>query len=103
MKGLGVGIYDERGAVKWHLMGALTSKFPPRAFVFEAPLESQQSALIAEFGQRVNLAEVRPDLLMSVETQRRGLMSKGSIRGLLFSKGSRRWSCIQIYLLYNKN
>src|ERR687892_20238 len=85
-EGIGVGIYDERGAVKWHLMGALTSKFPPRTFVFEAPLESQQSALIAEFGQRVNLAEVRPDLLMSVETQRRGLMSKAAYGVSYFRK-----------------
>lgn len=85
-EGIGVGIYDERGAVKWHLMGALTSKFPPRAFVFEAPLESQQSALIAEFGQRVNLAEVRPDLLMSVETQRRGLMAKAAYGVSYFRK-----------------
>jgi phosphosulfolactate synthase len=85
-EGIGVGIYDERGAVKWHIMGALTSKFPPRAFVFEAPLESQQSALIAEFGQRVNLAEVGPDLLMSVETQRRGLMSKATYGVSYFRK-----------------
>jgi phosphosulfolactate synthase len=77
-EGLGVGIYDERGAVKWHLMGALTSRFPPRVFIFEAPFESQQSALIAEFGQRVNLAEVRPDIIMAVETQRRGLLSKAT-------------------------
>jgi phosphosulfolactate synthase len=85
-EGIGVGIYDERGSVKWHLMGALTSKFPPKAFIFEAPLESQQSALIAEFGQRVNLAEVRPDLLMSVETQRRGLLSKATYGVSYFRK-----------------
>lgn len=85
-EGLGVGIYDERGDVKWRLMGALTSKFPPKAFIFEAPLESQQSALIAEFGQRVNLAEVRPTLLMSVETQRRGLMSKAAYGVSYFRK-----------------
>jgi phosphosulfolactate synthase len=85
-EGIGVGIYDERGAVKWHLMGALTSKFAPKTFIFEAPLESQQSALIAEFGQRVNLAEVEPDLLMSVETQRRGLMSKAAYGVSYFRK-----------------
>jgi phosphosulfolactate synthase len=85
-EGIGVGIYDERGSVKWHLMGALTSRFPPRAFIFEAPLESQQSALIAEFGQRVNLAEIRPELLMSVETQRRGLMSKAAYGVSTFRK-----------------
>ncbi|MGB7953698.1 MAG: phosphosulfolactate synthase [Candidatus Nitrosopolaris sp.] len=42
--------------MKWNFVGALTSKYPPPTFIFESPIESQQSALIAEFGQRVNLA-----------------------------------------------
>ena len=58
-EGINVGIYDEKGVVRWNFVGALTAKFPPSTFIFEAPLESQQSALIAEFGQRVNLAEVQ--------------------------------------------
>ena len=74
--GINVGIYDERGLIKWNLVGAITAKFPPSTFIFEAPQESQQSALIAEFGQRVNLAEVHPDSLASVESQRRGFLSK---------------------------
>jgi phosphosulfolactate synthase len=77
-EGIGVGIYDERGAVKWGFVGALTSKYPPTNFIFEAPLESQQSALIAEFGQRVNLAEIHSDDLVSVELQRRGFLSKAT-------------------------
>jgi phosphosulfolactate synthase len=74
--GVNVGIYDERGLIKWNLIGAITAKFPPNSLIFEAPQESQQSALIAEFGQRVNLAEVHPDSLASVESQRRGFLSK---------------------------
>ncbi len=54
-EGISAGIYDERGSVKWNFVGALTSKYPPPKFIFECPIESQQSALIAEFGQRVNL------------------------------------------------
>ena len=54
-EGINVGIYDERGSVKWNFVGALTSKFPPSKFIFESPIESQQSALIVEFGQRVKL------------------------------------------------
>ena len=38
-------------SVKWNFVGALTSKYPPPTFIFESPIESQQSALIAEFGQ----------------------------------------------------
>jgi phosphosulfolactate synthase len=77
-EGIGVGIYDEKGAVKWGFVGAITSKYPPNRFIFESPLESQQSALIAEFGQRVNLAEVSHNDVASVELQRRGFVSKSA-------------------------
>ncbi|MGB6530153.1 MAG: phosphosulfolactate synthase, partial [Candidatus Nitrosopolaris sp.] len=77
-EGINVGIYDERGSVKWNFVGALTSKYPPPKFIFESPIESQQSALIAEFGQRVNLAGINPDVIASVESQRRGFMSKAA-------------------------
>src|SRR6476646_2925397 len=73
-----VGIYDEKGLVKWNFIGALTAKYPPMSFIFEAPLESQQSSLIAEFGQRVNLAEIHPDFVPLVESQRRGFLSKAT-------------------------
>ncbi|HXG06338.1 MAG TPA: phosphosulfolactate synthase [Nitrososphaera sp.] len=77
-EGVNVGIYDEKGLVKWSFVGAITNDYPPSTFIFEAPLESQQSALIAEFGQRVNLAEVQPDAVASVESQRRGFLSKSA-------------------------
>src|SRR5829696_6046285 len=77
-EGINVGIYDERGLIKWNFVAALTSKYPPNTFIFEAPLETQQSALIAEFGQRVNLAEVHYDVVASVESQRRGFLSRAS-------------------------
>ena len=54
-------------------------------FIFEAPLASEQSALIAEFGQRVNLAEVSIDNIASVESQRRGFLSKSSF-GMSFTQ-----------------
>ena len=77
-EGINVGIYDERGLVKWNFVSALTSKFAPGTFIFEAPLEHQQSALIAEFGQRVNLAEIRTDAISSIESLRRGFPTKAS-------------------------
>src|ERR1041385_3591077 len=77
-QGMAVGIYDEKGLVKWNFIGALTAKYPPMSFIFEAPLESQQSSLIAEFGQRVNLAEIHPDFVPLVESQRRGFLSKAT-------------------------
>jgi phosphosulfolactate synthase len=77
-EGINVGIYDEKGVIRWNFVGALTAKFPPSTFIFEAPLESQQSALIAEFGQRVNLAEVRIESASAVESQRRGFPTKSA-------------------------
>lgn len=77
-EGINVGIYDEKGFIRWNFVGALTSQFPPSTFIFEAPLESQQSALIAEFGQRVNLAEVRIEAASAVESQRRGFPTKAA-------------------------
>jgi phosphosulfolactate synthase len=77
-EGINVGIYDEKGLIRWNFVGALTAKFPPSTFIFEAPLESQQSALIAEFGQRVNLAEVRIEAASAVESQRRGFPTKAA-------------------------
>jgi phosphosulfolactate synthase len=77
-EGFNVGIYDDKGLIRWSTVGAMTNKYPPSTFIFEAPLESQQSALIAEFGQRVNLAEVHPDAIASVESQRRGFLAKSA-------------------------
>lgn len=77
-EGINVGIYDEKGAVRWNLVGAMTAKFTPNTFIFEALLEHQQSALLAEFGQRTNLAEVRIESVSSVESQRRGFPTKAA-------------------------
>lgn len=77
-QGMGVGMYDEQGNVKWNLIGLLTNKYPPSKFIFEAPLEFQQFALIAEFGERVNLAEVDVESVASVESERRGILSKSA-------------------------
>ncbi len=76
--GYNVGLYDEKGDVKWNLLSAITSKIPPNNIIFEAPLEIQQAVLIAEFGQRVNLGEVKLENVASIESQRRGFLSKAS-------------------------
>lgn len=84
-EGINVGIYDQSGSIIWNYVAALTAKYPPSTFIFEAPLASQQSALIAEFGQRVNLAEITIENVASVESQRRGFLSKSSF-GMSFSQ-----------------
>lgn len=77
-QGMGVGIYDERGNVKWDLVGIITNKHPPNQFIFEAPIEFQQFGLIAEFGERVNLSEVNMEAVAAIESKRRGILSKSS-------------------------
>ncbi|HXN74968.1 MAG TPA: phosphosulfolactate synthase [Candidatus Acidoferrum sp.] len=77
-QGIGVGIYDEQGNIKWGQVGMITNKHPPNKFIFEAPLEFQQFALIAEFGERVNLSEINMDVIASVESERRGILSKSA-------------------------
>jgi phosphosulfolactate synthase len=84
-EGINVGIFDQNGSIIWNYVAALTTKYPPNTFIFEAPLASQQSALIAEFGQRVNLAEITIENVASVESQRRGFLSKSSF-GMTFSQ-----------------
>ncbi|HEU5120384.1 MAG TPA: phosphosulfolactate synthase, partial [Candidatus Nitrosocosmicus sp.] len=76
--GYAVNIYDEKGNIKWNLVGAVTSKISPNRIIFETPLEIQQSALIAEFGQRVNLGEINLENVMSIESQRKGFLSRSS-------------------------
>ena len=104
-EGISVGIYDHNGSVIWNYVAALTAKYPPNTFIFEAPLPTQQSALIAEFGQRVNLAEINIDNVASVESQRRGFLSKSSF-GMSFSQkeiGGGPASKFIYYLIKTKN
>lgn len=104
-EGISVGIYDQNGSVIWNYVAALTAKYPPKTFIFEAPLPTQQSALIAEFGQRVNLAEINIDNVASVESQRRGFLSKSSF-GVSFSQkeiGGGPASKFIFYLIKTKN
>jgi phosphosulfolactate synthase len=104
-EGISVGIFDQNGSVIWNYVAALTAKYPPNTFIFEAPLQTQQSALIAEFGQRVNLAEINIDNVASVESQRRGFLSKSSF-GMSFSQkeiGGGPASKFIYYLIKTKN
>jgi phosphosulfolactate synthase len=104
-EGISVGIYDQNGSVIWNYVAALTAKYTPNTFIFEAPLPTQQSALIAEFGQRVNLAEINIDNIASVESQRRGFLSKSSF-GMSFSQkdiGGGPASKFIYYLIKTKN
>ncbi|MGE5623476.1 MAG: phosphosulfolactate synthase [Methanocella sp.] len=72
--GKGVGIFDARGEVKEDDMEALALDLPdPSVLIWEAPLKSQQEALIARFGPDVNLGNVPTTEVLALEALRRGL------------------------------
>jgi phosphosulfolactate synthase len=66
--GYNVGICDEKGDIKWNLLSAITSKISPNNIIFEAPLDIQQAVLIAEFGQLINIGEVKLQNVVSIES-----------------------------------
>ena len=68
-----VGIYDAAGAVREEVVAALVSVAGPGPIVFEAPRESQQAWFVRRFGPDVNLANVRPDDALGLETLRLSL------------------------------
>lgn len=72
-RGREVGIYDERGEVKWSMLRTITSRFGIKDLLFEAPLESQQGALISELGPEVNLGNVALSSIAALQSERLGL------------------------------
>ncbi|WP_018130749.1 phosphosulfolactate synthase [Effusibacillus pohliae] len=74
--GKDVGIYEASGAIRKddvdRLLEQLTSA---DCIIWEAPLKSQQEALIAQFGPNVNLGNLFPHDIITVESLRRGLRS----------------------------
>lgn len=72
--GKGVGIYDTNGAVLCMDMEELVANVPDvNRIIWEAPLKSQQEAMIARFGCDVNLGNIPPSDILALEALRRGL------------------------------
>lgn len=72
--GKGVVIYDQKGAIRQEeLERLLTSIKDPGKILWEAPLKSQQQALITSFGPNVNLGNIQPSEILALEALRVGL------------------------------
>jgi phosphosulfolactate synthase len=71
--GLGVGFYGTQGEIVWDILNEIVGRFGPPNLVFEAPLASQRTSLILEFGPNVNIANVSVDDVLLLEMQRLGL------------------------------
>jgi len=74
--GMGVGIYNERGDCKEEEFERTLLHIPNMDWIlWEAPLKSQQLYLIEKLGPKVNLGNIPPQEVMSLEALRRGLRS----------------------------
>lgn len=71
--GLGVGFFGTKGEVLWDSLNEIVGRFGPPNLVFEAPLASQRTSLILDFGPNVNLASVSIDEVLPLEMERLGL------------------------------
>ena len=68
-----VGLYHGDGAVKEGLIDEIRDSIDPGQLVFEAPGKKQQVWFIKHFGSDVNLGNIAPEEVISVETLRLGL------------------------------
>jgi phosphosulfolactate synthase len=74
--GKGVGMFDDSGEVKEDELSLLTRTVQDMSkLMWEAPLKSQQAYLLQMFGANLNIGNVAPEDVMSLEALRRGLRS----------------------------
>ncbi|WP_127586044.1 phosphosulfolactate synthase [Paenibacillus koleovorans] len=74
--GEGVGIFDEHGACRDDMLQSMIQLFPdPSRILWETPQKSQQVHLLKKLGPSVNLGNIAPTDVFSLESLRRGLRS----------------------------
>ena len=71
--GRGVGIYDGEGNVKWDWVRSILADNPAEDLIFEAPLETQQIALLRELGSDTNLGNIALTSIAPLASERLGL------------------------------
>lgn len=69
------GIFRADGEVRMGLIEEIANRVPVERLLFEAPQKAQQVWFIREFGANVNLGNIPPDEVISLETIRLGLRS----------------------------
>lgn len=68
-----VGIFDSKGNVNVDMINAIAAQVPLEKIVWEAPLKAQQVWFVKHFGCDVNLGNIAPNEIISLETIRCGL------------------------------
>ena len=71
--GKDLGIYNNKGNVKEEDVQVLVDYLDVNKLIWEAPQKNQQAYLILKFGSNVNLGNISPEEITSLETMRRGL------------------------------
>jgi phosphosulfolactate synthase len=69
------GIFRHDGEVRMGLIDEIAHAIDPARMVFEAPRKEQQVWFLRRFGHEVNLGNIAPDDVLSLETLRLGLRS----------------------------
>lgn len=67
------GIYKADGSLEKHLIDSIQHNVPVDSVIWETPAKSQQVAFVKMFGANVNLGNIAPAEVISLETIRRGL------------------------------
>lgn len=74
--GTGVGFYDARGQARDDdILEVINRLSHPELLLWETPLKHQQAQFITLIGPQVNLGNIAPEDVLSVEALRRGLRS----------------------------
>ena len=72
-EGGNVGMFDPNGNIKKELINKITSNIPVDKILWEAPQKKQQVWFINSFGVNVNLGNISPNDIISLECLRLGL------------------------------
>lgn len=70
-----VGVFRPNGEIRSGLIDEIADQVPVEDLLFEAPQKEQQVWFIRKFGSNVNLGNIMPSEVISVETLRLGLRS----------------------------
>lgn len=77
------GLYYANQGIREDLVAAIVERIPPDNVIFEAPGKSQQAWFVQHLGIHVNVGNVAPADVLSLETLRLGLRADTAAAGLL--------------------
>jgi phosphosulfolactate synthase len=77
-----VGIFRHDGEVRMGLIDEIVHAIEPQRILFEAPLKDQQVWFVRRLGPDVNLGNITPEDVLSLETVRVGLRSDTAVADL---------------------